>query len=92
MRLLILALLLSGCASVPYVQPPHLERVCVTVEWVNEAELAKACGDVDGCATVGKKNGDETKIWATKPLGFDDTFLVLVLGHELLHNLGATHE
>ena len=92
MRILILALLLSGCESVPYVTGPHLSRVCVTVHWVPEADIAAVCDGKEACATINKREGSEAKIWAVKPDSFTDSYRVLVLGHEFLHNLGATHK
>ena len=94
MRLLILALLLAGCADQPYVNPPTLEYITVRMVWVGGIEtLRESCQHhrANGCATVGRYNGDLVTIWARKPTSFSDEPRLCTLGHELLHALGATH-
>ncbi len=90
---IILALiLLSGCASTfgqPYVTPPG-NFACSRVMWTEESKIGEHCAPGAGsCGTVSK---DLNTIWTPKPAAFDDFWRVYRLGHEFLHNLGATHQ
>lgn len=84
-------LLLAGCAGQDFVTPPHLQVVCVAPIWSTQQQIQAKCGTgALACADVGTTNGQIARIWAQKPSGFNTTD-TCVLGHELLHNLGATH-
>jgi hypothetical protein len=92
-------LALSACAATGVreygPQPQLVSRGALTearvrVIWVNsEIELLMVCGPSrDGCAL----GHGECVIWAYRPKDFNDEPTLAVLGHELWHCLGATHE
>lgn len=81
----VVLLLLCGCAT-PYT-PPSLTRACVNVRWSSPDEIKAACGVGNaGCWKL-----VEATIYTEKPDSFDDP-KVHILGHELMHALGARHE
>lgn len=87
-----MTLMLSGCAGQAFVQGPYLNMVCVSPVWSTKAEIQAKCGNgTAACGHVGTQEGQVTLIFAEKPASFDDP-RTCTLGHELLHNLGATHE
>ncbi len=96
MRVLIFTLMLAGCATQQsYLTPPTLEYVTVRMVWLETVDgVRESCRNqsAGACATVGKHNGGLVTIWAMKPTSFSDESRMCKLGHELLHNLGATHE
>lgn len=96
--LLILTLLsASGCAALqqpaqPYVQPPKLNSVTVVVLWASPEVIKARCGQgAAACSTVGRFDGDTAFILAPMPTSFSDDERLRLLGHELLHALGAMH-
>jgi hypothetical protein len=80
----------------------------VNVEYLDTEDLQKKCAQVTnsfatvgqtflGCAQTSRhfKSNEETNvctIWTMTPTTFNDKALVQVLGHELLHCIGASHE
>ena len=86
--------LLVGCANQPYISPPQWNVVTVRVTWLSLEEVREVCQNprVSGCATNANGEGGLSQIFAVKPESFSDEWRVLVLGHELLHALGATHQ
>lgn len=88
---LALCLLLTACASEPYVVPPQLDQVTVHVYWLTEGQIQARMPGTMAFATHGTKDMPVTAIWAIRPDGFDDAPRVCALGHEMLHVLGARH-
>lgn len=87
-------IVLSGCAVLEqaYEQEPHLGIVCVQPVWSSAAEIQAMCGEgTAACGQIGQHNGQLRLMWAERPASFSDAAKVCALGHELLHNLGATH-
>lgn len=80
----------------------------INIEYLETEDLQKKCAQVTnilsttgqiflGCAQTLRhfKNNEETNvctIWTMKVTTFNDKALVQVLGHELLHCIGASHE
>lgn len=86
-------LLAAGCAAVPYVREPTAAAVRIEVIWAERpAELCppSPAGYVVGCAFLWPWG--QCRIIAQRPANFADTRLTEILGHELLHCLGATHQ
>ena len=88
---IVCVLLITGCGSVPFIEQPRSGIVCTNVQFVSESEIRKHCPpDTDACATVGRV-GVLQSIYAPLPKNWSDYDRIYYLGHELLHNLGATH-
>ena len=88
--LVLLIALLSGCSTLvqPFVKGPS-NFACVFVNWTEEAHIQNYCAPgAQACATTAQM---PNTIWTPKPKAFDDERRVLMLGHEFLHSLGATH-
>ncbi len=91
MRILILALMIGGCGGKQFITPPRDGTIVTTVVWMTRQEVQAKCGrGTEACASVGRWQGEMNYIWAQRPDSFDD-LNACRLGHELLHNLGATH-
>jgi hypothetical protein len=88
---IVVVLLMVGCAGTPFIQEPQSGILCTDVQFVPESEIPLHCppGTL-ACATVGDGKSLQ-RIYTTKPRGWDDHERILHLGHEVLHNLGATH-
>lgn len=85
--------MLSGCAthSLQFSKEPDQALACVVVQWTHEAEIQNHCAPgASACGTVGTGT-NVNMIWTPKPRAFDDFQRVYLLGHELLHSLGARH-
>lgn len=97
MRILLFLVLLAACDSgvfdQPFVKPPQLTSVTVTVHWTTRAEIERVCKDHSayGCATVATAELPYSELWLIKPKSFNGA-LVEAIGHEMLHALGATHQ
>lgn len=93
---LLLAALLSGCATLPdddapFHVPPTAKRVLLSVEWSTPEEIRQRCGPTAlACATHGGPNIPAATIWMERPRGWTD-WRVCSAGHELMHALGARH-
>ncbi|MBI4194959.1 MAG: hypothetical protein HY526_07770 [Betaproteobacteria bacterium] len=96
----------AGCASVRYqdfelTEPPRSAVITTEVILVetNEdvAQLCKQRGvpvgvfGLHGCASQKPDANGRHWIIGRKPRGWQDEEAVFVLGHELMHNLGAKH-
>ena len=67
---------------------PAREKVCVQVMWrATEQEVVDMCGGA-GCWY----KGEPSLIVAPRPKDFNDSRAIYILGHELLHALGAEHD
>lgn len=89
-RLLLLALL-SGCASFerPMTRLAGDDMVCVRPFWQPSQEAVQAqCHNVEagGCLIAGQA------IIAVKPTSWSDVQHLQILGEELMHALGASHD
>jgi len=60
----------------------------IAVEWAEPDELARAGEGVEGLAVWGDP---ECLILLRRPTGWDDSEVLRVAGHELLHCLGLNH-
>lgn len=88
---IVVVLLLAGCPSAPFLEQPRSGIVCTNVQFLPATELAKHCPPgAAACATVGRV-GVLQSIYAPRPRDWTDHERICYLGHELLHNLGATH-
>ena len=89
----LLLLLLVGCGdNQPYVKPPQINEATIRFEWMTNDQIAKRCSEHSfACGTVGSVEMPNSTIYAEMPQGFGDTNRVCLLGHEVLHSLGATH-
>lgn len=91
--MLVAGFLTTGCATYeqPFEKLPDESLACVAVQWTETPQIKNHCSpSAAACGTVG--NGSNLNmIWTPKPRSFDDYHRVYLLGHELLHSLGATH-
>ena len=94
--LLVGILLLAGCAQAPLVTGPDVQTALVFVRWSNQEQIDAACPAEQksinqtiehtiGCYANGM-------IYMPRPSSWSDSFLMEVLGHEVLHALGYRHE
>ncbi len=94
---------LTGCAVMETPQPQYyikpmsaaLETTTneakFTVIWSNQSELLQYCGkNVRGC--VKNMGGGFWVMYTRKPTDWQDITAMVVIGHEVMHVLGATHE
>ena len=87
----ILCLFLSGCATnLEYISPPILTTICLTVNWSTKEQIKEICSG-HACGEVGFTGGGCSNIWVERPDSFGDEERLRLLGHEVLHSLGATH-
>ncbi len=89
---ILLFVLLAGCAQVPIATGPAMQQVAVVVNWSSQEQIAKACGP-------GQKSGGQVMgcyvngmIYAPPPSSWSDDQALAILGHELMHAMGAIHE
>ena len=103
---LLLPSLLCGCTMFhgDFNPGPKANRIILNVHWVSSQEISAKCsqiGNKEGpwlaCATVyGDKkserdHGPEQHMWVVKPESWEDHESLRIIGHELMHNLGARH-
>lgn len=90
-RHLLLALLASGCAGpFAYTQLPESGHVWLDVEWNNSPQKdCNARSPVGGCAYPAP---GACTIYVPKPRSFEDHERLELVGHEVVHCLGARHE
>jgi hypothetical protein len=93
MRTALLALALTGCAVTPFTQEPHLNRVTLNVQWLDEGQRPPPMfgNRAEAGAIIPIGQSAYSTIWTPRPRGFDDMHSVCTLGHEVLHSLGARH-
>jgi len=92
--LLFLSLMvLPGSSFYRHYGPPTRDTVTIRVQWVaSEDEAARGlCQGGGGCYFKNSGDGPDLII-APKPKNFDDRRALLILGHEVFHALGATHD
>ena len=98
MPFLLFLLIVVGCGAVTEAywesKPATISDDTITLSWrmVSEEEVAGYCGGKEstkGCAIQGPKF---CKIFFVKPKDFNDTTKLTILGHEVWHCMGATHE
>ena len=93
--LLILAVILSaGCAALdrPYEISPQTDKACFRVHWTSPQEIARMSpGSRAFTSTMPDQFGD-WHIYSPMPTSFGDEIVLIGLGEELVHTLGATHK
>lgn len=91
MMRVLLPVVLSGCAQYgPFLDGPDRMSFCTTVEWLSREKIKRVCPQGShSCATVGL---EMNRIYAVRPESWDDSPVIQLLGHEVLHNMGATHQ
>ena len=73
--------------------PPTKNRVCVTTEWATPAVILAQCGKGTGaCFIQSSTDPDEIMVIMEEPKDFTDEYRLMILGHEVFHGLGATHD
>jgi len=97
MRLLaLLLLLLQGCiAYPPMTAAPHDGVVTVSVMLRDPVEVSGLCahqGARSNYGSIAAACSGQGWIITPRPSGWDDTRALYLLGHEMLHQLGAKHE
>ena len=82
-----------GALPIPYkwFSPPTKTKVCVQVMWVTQDRAAELCKGGGACWFPSATGGHDL-IVAVKPSDFNDTWLLMVLGHELYHAMGSQHD
>lgn len=99
---LLTCVVLAGCATKPQTMPsykmseqPTKDRAYVVVKWMDDP--SSICSSVMlnrnaylGCAAQ-DIHTPRCTIYVRQPKDFNDTQALAVLGHELLHCLGASH-
>jgi hypothetical protein len=78
---------------------PQVPKAIVTIVWTDDVDdISKHCGSppnriVTGCSETVQYLANENRctVWASMPRNFDDEPRLAILGHELLHCLGAQH-
>ena len=72
-----------------YDKEPFLTKITLDFYW-NETDLCPR--GTYACAQVGKIENQKVLIRAPLPTAFSEKQTVCVIGHEVLHSLGATHK
>jgi hypothetical protein len=88
-----LAAFLPGALPVPYrhYRPPTKDRACIRVMWQELEKAQQVCGGGQACWKP-SATGNHDLIVAPKPRDFNDERRLMILGHEVLHALGAEHD
>jgi len=95
--------LLAACESTDFYQnstPPRWATATIQVTWLaDNAAVTKKCQKLglntlgaSGCARSRPDDIKICEIYAVKPRNFNDLYRLEVLGHEVLHCLGAKHD
>ena len=94
---LIIASSFGGCGTYQTVRGPQVRQICTEVTFAPPVDVIRICEKrgvaaigVQACASVDASNGWHW-IVVPKPTDFNDRGSIELLGHEMLHNLGATH-
>jgi len=73
--------------------PPVLTELLFKVEWMTPAAVEARCGKgAQGCYIRNVAQENYIIIFAVQPADFNDEYRLLILGHEVFHGLGATHD
>ena len=84
--------------NVPYrfYEPPVHSQACFQIVWRSEERnAASVCKGGIACAVLPKEKnelGGTGVIYAPPPKDYNDERRLLILGHEVLHVLGANHD
>ena len=76
-----------------FYKPPTRNRVTITVRYTDEKPAimqTKNCKGGAGCALERVSDG-EWELAVPRPVDFSDEKALYILGHEVLHALGAQH-
>jgi hypothetical protein len=76
-------------------QGPTKSANFVVVHWVGDDidEVVRACPELKGGTYYGcARDNGVCDVWVQQPKDFNDVARLAVLGHEILHCLGARHE
>jgi hypothetical protein len=101
--LLLAALSLAACDNAGLYKgstPPKWQAASIEVTWLaNDEAVTKKCQElglpttgVNGCARSKPDNIAICEVYVVQPRDFNDSSRLEVLGHEVLHCLGARHD
>ena len=89
--------LLAGCGTYQTVRGPQVRKICTEVTFAPPVDVVRICEQrgvaaigLQACASLEASNGWHW-IVVPKPADYNDRSPIELLGHEMLHNLGATH-
>lgn len=89
--------MLSGCGTYQMLREPRSQKVCTEVTFAAPVDVRRMCEErgvaaagLVACASIEAENGWHW-IVVPRPVDFNDTKSVELLGHELMHNLGGSH-